>query len=155
MKSTIKAKENLVLVCDYYVADNWYGQRYRLIVKPTESTYFSSSKEALSFKNELKAFSKQEKVSIYVANEKELVQYIYCGVGPSIYYNTSSYSIQDIESELSSEFKAKRCLKQNNIKFRFDKKNYTFEVSHSSLDKAKELIRDFPGYYTRQSFLLA
>jgi hypothetical protein len=86
----------IVLVGDVYIKDNWYGTRYRIILKPDINTFFKNKTEAKKYEGKVKKYIKGKYNTtgqIYIG---ELIDYIYVSMGPSIYYNRVEITVNEL-----------------------------------------------------------
>lgn len=97
----MKEKE-ILLICEEYVENGWYGDRYRTVVVPEEGKTFSTKTEANKYKGKLKklvkSVGKSEGKGVntpYVTDENP-PDYIYCGKGPSTSYTRKTLTVAEL-----------------------------------------------------------
>lgn len=85
------------IASQWYVPDNWYGNNYRVIL----SQEFKNKTEAKKYCGLLCKYVKEKykqklKVDDVLFSEN-FIDYVYCSMGPSLYYNTYSVTIEELE----------------------------------------------------------
>lgn len=104
--------KNYVLVGTIYVPDNWYGQRYRVILKPNnnknDDNGYQTKKEVEQYRKKFKEYCKlyfkrygdgKCKISFDTAELERLVDFTYVSLGPSISYTHHYISPEELEYE--------------------------------------------------------
>lgn len=104
-------KPGLLLVVQWYVADDWYGKRYRVILSIDDEQDFRTKTDAKKYTSLIKKYvrnlysfpNKKEKITVMVKSREEddLRDYVYCGNGPSLSYTHYNISIKDLEEKLN------------------------------------------------------
>ena len=91
--------KDIVLVGDVYVEDNWYGQRYRVILRPTIDSFFKNKTEMKKYEGKVRKYIKGKyKTSgeTYMGDYGKLIDYWYVSMGPSIYYHRTELTIEEL-----------------------------------------------------------
>jgi hypothetical protein len=108
--------ETKVLAITWYIPDNWYGTRKRVILSADETTGFATAKEAKAFNSQLRTYVKQK----YGISQKpefktvsECPDYIYCGAGPSysctnIFITPADLEAFRVQYERTEEFRERQ-----------------------------------------------
>lgn len=97
-----KISKNLVLVYSWCVNDNWYGQRFRIILFKEKGKGFLTKTEIHKHKTPFKNFINKKyefKIKIKdleIGDIKEFPDYTYCACGPSLSYNHREMTIQEM-----------------------------------------------------------
>jgi hypothetical protein len=117
MENTTQDKN--VLVIEWHVKDNWYGQNYRMVLSKSETEEFKNAKEAKPYRSLLAKFINDKfklKVTAKRSNFGKLLSfktYIYCGAGPSYSCNNIHITVAELEAwkvatESTPEYRQKR-----------------------------------------------
>lgn len=105
--------KNYVLVGAIHVNDNWYGQNYRIILKPSDDKNddvgYSTKKEVeqylKKFKEYCKTYFKQFgdgkcKISFTTSELENLIAFTYVSMGPSLSYTHYYITPEELVNEL-------------------------------------------------------
>ena len=116
MKTETFNTETKVLAITWYIPDNWYGTRNRVILVTGENTGFETAKEAKAFNSQLRQYVKQKygiSQKPVFATISECPTYIYCGAGPSYSCTNIFVTPADLEAfkaqyERTEEFRERQ-----------------------------------------------
>lgn len=108
-----------VLAIEWYVADNWYGNNYRMVLNKSENEEFKNAKEAKPYRALLAKYineKRNQKVTAARAKFGKLSNfktYQYCSMGPSYSCTNSYVTVAQLEEwkniiESSHEYKQKQ-----------------------------------------------
>ena len=96
----------LAVVATWYVADGWYGKRYRAILTPSKETTFSTKTEANKYRSAFRKFvnssvAKRHEVKLKASHMSvvpvdSLKDYKYVSLGPSLSYTHLNYTTDQI-----------------------------------------------------------
>lgn len=93
---------DLVLTFDWYVADDWYGKNYRILLSEKPDVGFKTKFEAGKQKTALKNYiAKQHKLkvktkSMVIGERDTFKDYEYCANGPSQDWTHFNISLKDL-----------------------------------------------------------
>jgi len=100
----------IVLVCQVYIDDNWYGDRHRVILFAEDGVGFKNKTEAKKFTVRLrkytqKKFSRDSRNVFPITNDNvfcgeldTFVEYTYVSSGPSLSYTHYNISVAELLS---------------------------------------------------------
>jgi hypothetical protein len=95
-------KDQKVLVATWYEDDGWYGKHFRCILSSNETAGFKNAKEAKQHKALLARYvtehfhQKKTAKQISFGIMSSYVQYTYCSMGPSLYYDHYHRTVQEL-----------------------------------------------------------
>ena len=95
--------KDIVLVGDVYVEDNWYGQRYRIILRPTIDSFFKNKTEVKKYEGKVRKYIKKHfktTSETYMGEYSKLIDYTYVSLGPSLYYYRTELTIDKLLESL-------------------------------------------------------
>ncbi len=96
----------VVLACHIYIADDWYGDRHRIILTKESGEGFDTKTEAKKFTVRLRKYAQKrfgkyriEKITNdnIVCRELDMFKpYIYVSLGPSLFFTHHTISTADL-----------------------------------------------------------
>ena len=112
--STDKKIPGLAVVGEWYIADNWYGRRYRVLLTETAEQGFKTKTAANKFAARLKryAVSRQwdEKAKVFTQCDEHdsFKSFIYHSFGPSLSYEHTNITVAELEKFIADDNKKKQ-----------------------------------------------
>jgi len=99
--------KDIVLTVSFYISDNWYGERYRVLLSKENGIGFLTKTEAKKFTSKLKKYTKTiynyipfTPVNVEVGERETFKSYTYCSNGPSLSYKHFNITIKDLEEKI-------------------------------------------------------